>query len=741
MKGLKFILTTLMAASLLSGCGERSVNITFHQDEGNQNDVFKYVIGQTTYQEVKAFQDEIQINSRYGNDVTWEDFDLSEITEDYVVNAKYSLHDYVISYKYETRTIGTATYTIESTEVDEPKLPSTAGYVYHYEDYTFKGKAEDFTVRAYRELAKYHATFVDIDGNPVCDPIPFTINTTEIEEPDVPEIVGKDGEWEHYVLDAEDITIHPIYVTHYYHAKFWTSDDEDTRELVADVPFVAGTTFIEEPAVPMSPDYKDGHWCDYTLGTEDIDIHPIYGSLHVFTATFFNKSYAKMGTIEFTSETNNQPLLNPTPGYITTWRYDGHEYAGGEPMEEGLPMHDLNLYYVKEEGMPFTITLDPDGGILSGPTQVTVVYGQPYELEVPTYYSQFNEFTGWFTEEGKQLKTSGTWNTIGNVTVTAKYGLSFESGEVPSFISVKQNAELSITSTTYSFGKKSLKIAAPSNSTDFGVIFSKAYLDDTFSNPEVKAIIFDARGSEATSNFRAKIGGNNITYENNNNNYGLDTQWKKFSFRRSYYEAYVEGDAMIFGRFPSAEKNVFIDNIIPSTKELDSYGFENGYLDVANTTYKSSGHANSDPAPAQTLRIMQVSGGATVSEMTFDYNDKTEGNRSLTFKKTNGYLYFYLSTEIRNIMGNTGHVTFDLKTSIAINSNPTTKNLVDGSSAEKPFGGAGYQFPKDSWVTLTCYSRATDDPMNNITADGRFLCMKGSTACTIHIDNIKIYTD
>ena len=739
MKGLKFFLTTLMAASLLSGCGERSVNITFHQDEGNQNDVFQYVIGKTTYKEVKAFQDEISINPRYGNDVTWEDFDLSEINEDYVVNAKYSLHDYVISYKYETRLIGTATYTIESTEVKEPELPSTAGYVYHYEDYSFKNKAEDFTVRAFRELAQYYATFVDIDGNPVCDPIPFTINTTEIEEPDVPVVPGKDGEWEPYVLDAADITIHPIYTTHYYYASFWTSNDETTRELIAKIPFVEGTTYIDEPSVPMSADYRDGHWSDYTLGTEDIDIYPIYGDLHVFKATFMNKNFSTMGIIEFTSETNNQPLLNPKPGYTATWRYDGHEYAGGEPMEGGLPMHDLNLFFVKEEGMSYTISLDPNGGTLSGPSQVSVVYGQPYELEVPSYYSQYNEFTGWYTSEGKEIKTSGTWNTIGNLTVTARYGLSFESGVVPSFISVKQNAELSITSTTYSFGKKSLKIAAPSNSTDFGVIFSKAYLDDTFSNPNVKAIIFDARGNEATSNFRARIAGSNITYENNDSNYGLDTQWKKFSFRRSYYEAYQEGDAMIFGRFASASKNVFIDNIIPSTEELDSYGLENGYLNTSTYTYMSAGHSNSDPAPATTFRLSPS--GATVSNMTFDYNDKTEGNRAIRFDKSNGYLYFFLSTEIRNIMGNTGHVTFDLKTSIAINSNPSTKNLVDGTSAEKPFGGAGYQFPKDTWVSLTCYSRATDDPTNNITADGRFLCIRGSTACTVRIDNIRIYTN
>ena len=145
MKIPRIILTSLIALSFLTGCNsEKSCSITFHQEQGDQNDVFKYVIGKTQYKEVKEFQDNIKINSKRGYDVSWEDFDLSEITSDYTVNALYSLHDYVITFEYGTRVIGTATYTIESTSIDEPALPTTAGYVYHYEDYSFIGKAEQF---------------------------------------------------------------------------------------------------------------------------------------------------------------------------------------------------------------------------------------------------------------------------------------------------------------------------------------------------------------------------------------------------------------------------------------------------------------------------------------------------------------------------------------------------------------------------------------------------------------------
>ena len=728
MKIPRIVLTSFITISFLTGCGSavKTCSITFHQDEGNQNDVFEYQIGKIQYKEVKEFQDKIKINSRRGYDVSWEDYDLSEITSDYTVNALYNLHDFVITFQYETRVIGTATYTIESTSIDEPALPTTAGYVYHYEEYSFIGKAEDFTVRATRELAQYHATFVDINGDPVGEPVPFTINTESIEEPEVPVIEGKDGVWEEYVLDAKDITIHPIYTTHYYYASFWTEDSDD-KELVAKVPFVAGDTFIEEPEVPISADYKDGYWGNYVLGTEDIDIYPVYTDYHQFTAYYKQSvSDSSPSIVKYTYQTRNQTVLDNLPGYSIIWRNinDNVEYKAGDPIE--YPMHDITFVKSRTEAKQYTITLNPNGGTISGPTEVTVTYGQPYEIEAPSYYSTYNEFTGWYTDDGQNIPLSGTWNTIGNVVATAKYGLSFESGEVPDFIAEKQNATLSVTSAQgATFGSKSLKILAPDNNNDFGVYFSKAYLDDTFSNPNVVAINFDAKGSEATSNFRARIAGANVTYENNSTGWGLETNWKTFSFKRSYYEAYVEGDAMIFGRFPSANKYVMVDNVVPVTKDLDSYGFESGYMDKTNKSYKSAGHGNSDPAPVNILRTSD----STVSSMVTAYAIKSEGNRSVKIVKSNGWAAFYLPNTTKEALGNNGYVLVDFYSTILINSNPSVKNLHD--NAYEPFGGDGYHIPKETWVTIKV-------PVSGVGTDGRFFIFEGSTAGNMYFDNIRL---
>ncbi len=304
--------------------------------------------------------------------------------------------------------------------------------------------------------------------------------------------------------------------------------------------------------------------------------------------------------------------------------------------------------------------------------------------------------------------------------------MGFEDGNVPTYVTPKQNiSSLSIVNDGTE-GNKCLKITV--SGSDYGVYFAKEYLDAVFSNPDIVAINFDAKGSIASSNFRAKINGNNITYEQNNTNYGLDTKWKKFSYTRDYYNAYASGDAMIFGGGLTSGNYVLVDNIVPVTENLTSFGFENGFYNTSSKIYMSAGHSNSEPASEQILKLLPDS-ACSLSNIGFDYSDKTEGNRSFTFTKTNGYIAICLSTAIKESLGDNSYVKFDFKTSVTINSNPSVKNATDGKN--NPLGGTGYQLKANEWITIKLFS--TDC----LSSDGRFLIIQGSTAGTIHIDNIR----
>ena len=746
MKKLRLILMPLLITSLVAACGDSGrsgrsgrnsddeYSITFHQDEGYKDDVFTYYVGETTAADVKAFQDSITLNQRRGYDVKWEDYDVSNISSNLVVRALYSLHEYTITYKYGEEVLGTAKYTIESKDSDivAPALPTTAGYTYAYDTYTVSGKAEDFTVQAHRDLVTYYATFVDIEGNPVGQPVPFTVESTEISEPAVPTISGKVGRWENYELGASDITIHPRYSSEIYKARFWSSNTDD-KVLIAEVEFTENDVSIQEPACPMSIDYRDGKWV-YTLEYKDLDIYPTYYKYHEFYISYKETKDSGSVLVEpttFTYPTKTQTLLDgETYGYHTFWKYGDDEFEGGVATE--LEMHDYEFYVSRRVAKSYTITLNPAGGELPSEASATinVTFGEEYTLPTPTADSSDNEFYTWVDENDNPVALTGTWNLDGAATLKATYidGASFETGIVPSHISIKQSIqELTITEEDATRGTHSLKFVQ-SASGDFGVIFSKEYLDRQFADPTVVAINFDAKGSVHSSNFRARIAGTNVTYENNSTLYGLDTEWKTFSFRREYYEDYLEGDAMIYGQVGQGNY-VLVDNIHTVTEELDSFGFENGYLNVDKNTYMSSGHANSNPAPEQIFKALP-STGVEVSNIRFDYKVKSEGNRSLALEKGTGYVAFYLSKAIKESLGENGYVTFDLMTSVTINANPTVSNGRDGR--DNPLGGDGYQLKMNTWIHLTIYAAT------GITSDGRFLIIQGSTAGTYHFDHIQL---
>ena len=167
MKKLKYILIPLLIAPLVTGCeirgrssgrgGRNNSNeytITFHQDEGNRNDYFTFYVGTTTESEVRAFQENITLNQKRGYDVRWEDYNVSNFNSNFTIRAIYTLHEYSITFKYEEQVLGTANYTVKSTSVNEPALPTTPGYTYAYEHYNLADHAEDFVVHASKTINK-----------------------------------------------------------------------------------------------------------------------------------------------------------------------------------------------------------------------------------------------------------------------------------------------------------------------------------------------------------------------------------------------------------------------------------------------------------------------------------------------------------------------------------------------------------------------------------------------------------
>ena len=70
----------------------------------------------------------------------------------------------------------------------------------------------------------------------------------------------------------------------------------------------------------------------------------------------------------------------------------------------------------KWEAIPYTITLNPDGGTLTSNT-VSVIYGENYEL--PTPVKKGHTFLGWYNGDTKLL--NGRWTGLEDITLVAKW--------------------------------------------------------------------------------------------------------------------------------------------------------------------------------------------------------------------------------------------------------------------------------------------------------------------------------
>ena len=143
---------------------------------------------------------------------------------------------------------------------------------------------EDITINAVYTPIVYEAKFMV--GSEVVKVVEFTIEDTEIEEPDVPAKTGYTGAWASYNLEARNITIKAVYTPIIYTATFVADG-----EVVGTVQFTVEDKSIAEPTVPAKEGYK-GAWESYTLGAQDITVNAVYTPIGRSESTRLNSSHA-----------------------------------------------------------------------------------------------------------------------------------------------------------------------------------------------------------------------------------------------------------------------------------------------------------------------------------------------------------------------------------------------------------------------------------------------------------------
>ncbi len=237
---------------------------------------------------------------------------------DKTVNAVYTAIKYTVTFMNSEEVLGTQTYTVEDTEITEPEVPAREHYVGAWESYELNGGNK--TINAVYTAIEYTVTFM-ADGVEV-DKVNYTVEDTAIVEPTVPAKEGYGGKWEAYALVGGDITVNAVYVAGVYTVTFKVDG-----VTVAVEEYTIEDTEITMPEVPAKEHYT-GVWESYELNGGDKTVNAVYTALE-YTVTFKNGDEV-VDTQTYTVEDMDitVPEVPEKDGYIGEW--ESYELGGGD---------------------------------------------------------------------------------------------------------------------------------------------------------------------------------------------------------------------------------------------------------------------------------------------------------------------------------------------------------------------------------------------------------------------------
>jgi len=220
--------------------------------------------------------------------------------------------------------VGTQTYTVENTAITVPEVPAKEHYTAAWAEYELKGG--DVTVTPVYTAIEYTVTFMN--GEEVVGTQTYTVENTEITEPEVPAKEGYGGKWEAYVLTGGDITVNAVYVAGVYTVTF-----KADGETVATEEYTLENTEITVPEVPAKEHYT-GAWASYELNGGDKTVEAVYTAIE-YTVTFMNGDEV-VGTQTYTVENTEitAPEVPAKDGYTGVWAE--YELNGGDKTVEAV---------------------------------------------------------------------------------------------------------------------------------------------------------------------------------------------------------------------------------------------------------------------------------------------------------------------------------------------------------------------------------------------------------------------
>ena len=306
--------------------------------------------------------------------------------------------------------------------------------------------------------------------------------------------------------------------------------------------------------------------------------------------------------------------IEPVPGFEMTCDSYGvmpHFYC-----------NNCELHYEDEKGK---FVMEEDSWIIEASHDL--VYREQQEA---TYYEDGIALDHYHCKRCKKNYTNeSATEVITDDIVTYAYSksFSFENNEVHPYVIAEKDVNLSVTTSQYSKGTRSLKVELTSNTGK--IAFNKVWLEKMFALSDVDAIFFDVKGEENIKDFYYDSFSDRWgvkRYEPIETDQGIRTYWKTVTFTKAMYQD-LDLDNVVIRVDNAIGKTIYVDNIRVG-KINGETSFE--HHTVASTTDNNYLIKNNTQVNERTDLL--VNSSAIALDLTDKYS--SNGSASLHIKST-----------------------------------------------------------------------------------------------------------
>ena len=223
--------------------------------------------------------------------------------------AKYDPEEYTVTFVANGETVKEVKYLYGDKALSEvPKVPEKAYYTGTWEAYELS--TSDITVNAVYKAIEYSVVFI-ADGNEV-GKFTYTVESTEIAVPEVPEKQGYVGAWKSYTLDGGDKEVNAEYTAIEYTVYFY---DSEGGVLLGTSVYTDKNKNLDIPPVPLG--YAAWNIPELTYG--DVNVYPTEKTVHVVTFLDGDGNVVAKIFVEYGNSLNAIPNVPKISGYTEKW--------------------------------------------------------------------------------------------------------------------------------------------------------------------------------------------------------------------------------------------------------------------------------------------------------------------------------------------------------------------------------------------------------------------------------------